>query len=45
MTVPLRAALGRGPEVRIIGSKSNLLRTLTAAAGVKSATPAFAVLF
>jgi site-specific DNA recombinase len=26
-------------EVRIIGSKSNLLQTLTAAAGVKSATP------
>ena len=26
-------------EVRIIGSKSNLLRTLTAAAGVKPATP------
>jgi len=26
-------------EVRIIGSKSNLLQTLTAAAGVKPATP------
>jgi hypothetical protein len=26
-------------EVRIIGSRSNLLQTLTAAAGVKSATP------
>ena len=26
-------------EVRIIGSKTNLLQTLTAAAGVKSATP------
>jgi site-specific DNA recombinase len=26
-------------EVRIIGSKSNLLQSLTAAAGVKSATP------
>ncbi|MEJ0025669.1 MAG: hypothetical protein WDN01_06530 [Rhizomicrobium sp.] len=26
-------------EVRIIGSKSNLLRTLTTAAGVKPATP------
>jgi hypothetical protein len=31
--------------VRIIGSKSNLLQTLTAAAGVKPATPGVRVLF
>jgi hypothetical protein len=32
-------------EVRIIGAKSNLLQTPTAAAGVKPATPGFAILF
>jgi hypothetical protein len=32
-------------EVRIIGSKSSLLQTLTAAGGVKSVRPAFVVLF
>jgi site-specific DNA recombinase len=45
MTVPLRAAFALAQrvevadrEVRIIGSKSYLLRTLTAAAGAKPPT-------